>query len=354
MSKDNSKTRVLVTGASGYIASHCVQQLLDLGYKVRGTVRSLKNEVKVQPLRELKNAVERLELQEADLNDADSWLNVVEGCDYVLHVASPFTLDDNETLIPVAVNGTLNVLKACSKASTVKKVVLTSSCAAVNEGHDEEERTFNEEDWTNIESPKVMNYAKSKTLAERAAWDFLKENKDNQFKLTCLNPTFVIGPLLTNTLGASITTMKKFLNFEVPGIPPLHMGMVDVRDVARAHILAMQRPETDGERILITTESWWFKKICAVLSEEFKSQGYIIPFLPVPYPFVWLYSFISVEAKASLCRLNRKVVFDNEKSKKLLGLEYRDVRDSIISGAYSLIERDLVPKKSGYRGPSTD
>ncbi|KAI6173805.1 NAD dependent epimerase/dehydratase family protein [Aphelenchoides besseyi] len=346
MSEDYSQTRVLVTGASGYIASHCVQQLLDLGYTVRGTVRSLKNEVKVQPLRELKNAAERLELQEADLNDADPWLNVVEGCDYVLHVASPFTLDDNETLIPIAVNGTLNVLKACSKASTVKKVVLTSSCAAVNEGHDEEERAFNEEDWTNIESPKVMNYAKSKT----AAWDFLKDNEGHQFKLTCLNPTFVIGPLLTNTLGASVTTMKKFLNFEVPGIPPLQMGMVDVRDVARAHILAMQRPETDGERILITTESWWFKKICAVLSEEFKS--YLIPFLPVPYPFVWLYSFISVEARASLCRLNRKVVFNNEKSKKLLGLEYRDVRESIISVAYSLIERGLVPKKSGYQGPS--
>jgi dihydroflavonol-4-reductase len=117
--------------------------------------------------------------------------------------------------------------------------------------------------------------------------------------------------------GTSITTVKKFLNFEVPAIPPLQMGFVDVRDVAMGHIQAMQRPGTDGERILITQQpSVSFRMMCKILSDEFKSQGYYIPFLPVPYGFVWLYSFISVEARASLCRLNRRVLFNNEKVRR--------------------------------------
>ncbi|KAI6243823.1 Epimerase domain-containing protein [Aphelenchoides fujianensis] len=314
--------QVLVTGASGYIATHIVQQLLQAGYRVVATVRSLQNETKIRPLRDLEFADERLELKEADLGDADCWLPVVAGCDYVLHVASPFPLQDDESIIQIAVDGTLNVLRACAKTPS---------------GHADEDREFDENDWTNLESPKVLFYAKSKTIAEQAAWKFVEENTENKFKLTALNPTF---------------TMKKFLTFEVPAIPPLQMGMVDVRDVAQAHILAMTRPESDGERILVTQQpSWSFRRICTVLSEEFKPQGYTIPFLNVPYAFVWLYSFISVEARASLCRLNRKVVFNNEKSKKLLGLEYRDVRSSIIEMAYSIIERGIAPKKSGYKGP---
>jgi len=354
MAKENGKTKVLVTGASGYIATHCVQQLLDEGYSVRGTVRSLKNADKIKPLRDLTYANERLELVEADLMDLpEKWTNVIKDCNFVLHVASPFPLVDDHTIVQIAVDGTLTVLKACAKCPSVKKVVLTSSCAAVNEGHEDEDRVFSEDDWTNLESNKVLYYAQSKTAAEKAAWDFVKENKEHQFKMTALNPTFVIGPLLMDTPGTSITTVKKFLNFEVPAIPPLQMGMVDVRDTAKAHILAMKTPESDGERILITEQpSVSFRKMCEILSDEFRSQGYYIPFIQAPYSFVWLYSFISVEARASLGRLNRKILFNNEKSKKLLNLEYRPVKDSIIEMGYSLIERGIVPKKWGYTGPS--
>ena len=169
---DPSKTRVLVTGASGYLATHCVQQLLNNGYIVRGTVRNLNNEKKVRPLRSLSHALERLELVEADLDNSDSWIAAVKNCDYVLHTASPFPIVADEGVVKTAVNGTLRVLKACAKEFSVKKVVLTSSCAAINEGHDDENRIFDERDWTIENSPKVLQYPRSKTAAERSAWDF--------------------------------------------------------------------------------------------------------------------------------------------------------------------------------------
>ncbi|CAD5234469.1 unnamed protein product [Bursaphelenchus xylophilus] len=347
--------KVLVTGASGYVATHCVKQLLEQTYSVRGTVRSLKNEKKIKPIRDIANQSTLLELVEADLEQPTGWDEVVEGCDYVLHVASPFPLEDDKSVIETAVNGTLNVLRACANSSSVKKVVLTSSCAAVNEGHEDEDRVFDENDWTITTSNKVQSYAISKTEAELAAWDFVKKNNKNQFKLTVMNPTFVVGPVLMDTAGSSITTIKKFLNNEVPAIPPLEMGMVDVRDVAQGHILAMQKPETDGQRILITSQpSTTFGQMVKYIHKEFRSQGYRTPCLPAPYILVWLWSFIDKEAAASLPRLNRKVQFDNSKSRKLLGLEYRNIETAIVEMCYSLIERGIVGKRSGYRPQSCD
>ncbi|CAD5229333.1 unnamed protein product [Bursaphelenchus okinawaensis] len=342
-------TKVLVTGASGYVATHCVQQLLAQNYHVRGTVRSLKNEKKIKPIRDIADNSPLLELVEADLEQAAGWDEVVEGCDYVLHVASPFPLEDDVTVIETAVNGTLNVLKACANSTAVKKVVLTSSCAAINEGHDDEDRIFDEDDWTIVESKKVQSYAVSKTEAELAAWDFVKTNKKHQFKLTVINPTFVVGPVLMDTAGSSITTVKKFLNNEVPAIPPLEMGMVDVRDVAKAHILAMERSESDGERILITCQTVAFSQMVKFIGREFRSQGYKSPFITAPYFLVWVWSFIDKEAAASLPRLNRKILFDNSKSKKLLGLEYCNIEDAVVDMCYSLIDRGMIPKKQGYK-----
>uniref|UniRef100_A0A914E9G8 NAD-dependent epimerase/dehydratase domain-containing protein n=1 Tax=Acrobeloides nanus TaxID=290746 RepID=A0A914E9G8_9BILA len=193
--------------ASGYVATHCVQQLLAAGYLVRGTVRSLKNSEKVQPLRVLKFAQERLELVEADLEKADSWPKAVDSCDYVLHVASPIHKPDID-MIKVAVDGTLNVLKACAKCHIVKKVVFTI-------GHETTDRVLTEDDWSNVNG-NISEYSKSKTLAEKAAWDFVKSipEGDNQFKLTCLNPGFIAGPLLNDVEGSSATVSSLFLDEE--------------------------------------------------------------------------------------------------------------------------------------------
>jgi len=351
---NNSKIRVLVTGSSGYLATHCVQQLLEIGYQVRGTVRSLKNKSKVDPLRCLEFANERLELVEADLEDADSWKSAVKDCDYVLHTASPFPIIADESIVKTAVDGTLAVLRACAKEKSVKKVVLTSSCAAVNEGHDEEDRVFDEKDWTIEDSPKVLPYARSKTAAERAAWDFVKSipDGDNKFPLTCINPTLIVGPLLMDTQGTSISIIRRFMNNEMPAVPALNIGLVDVRDVARAHILAMTNPKANGERFLLTYQpSYWFIDIAKALGREFRSQGYWLPRFQVPYFVLRIYSIFDSEAKTVLERVNREVKFDNSKAKRILGLECRNVDTSLVEMVYTMIERGILPKKCGYKGP---
>uniref|UniRef100_A0AC34F035 NAD-dependent epimerase/dehydratase domain-containing protein n=1 Tax=Panagrolaimus sp. ES5 TaxID=591445 RepID=A0AC34F035_9BILA len=348
---DPSKTRVLVTGSSGYLGTHCVQQLLNQGYIVRGTVRNLKNEKKVQPLRSLSHASDRLELVEADLDDSDSWFATVKDCDYVFHTASPFPIVADDTVVETAVNGTLHVLKACAKEFSVKKVVLTSSCASINEGHDDENRIFNEKDWTIQDSPKVLQYPKSKTAAERCAWDFINNfgALDNKFALTCINPTLIVGPLLMDTQGTSITIIRRFLNNEMPAVPALNLALVDVRDVAKAHILAMTNRKSDGERILVTAQpSFWFRDISKCLAKEFRHQGYWLPWLQAPYFVLYIYSIFDDQAKAILDRVNRQVKFDNSKATKLLGLQFRNPEHSLIDMAYSMIERGILPKKCGF------
>lgn len=162
----------------------------------------------------------------------------------------------------------------------MKKVVLTSSCAAVNEGHDGgEDRVFSEHDWTVSSSQKVLPYARSKTEAEKAAWSFVDELRSkgdsaNQFQLTCLNPTLIVGPVLIDTQGTSITVVRRFLNAEMPAVPALQLALVDVEDVARAHVMAMTNKESDGERILLTAQpSFWFLDVAKVLGREFREQG---------------------------------------------------------------------------------
>uniref|UniRef100_A0A914EDB4 NAD-dependent epimerase/dehydratase domain-containing protein n=1 Tax=Acrobeloides nanus TaxID=290746 RepID=A0A914EDB4_9BILA len=344
MSRNNDQTRVLVTGASGYLATHCVQQLLDDGYLVRGTVRNLSNTKKIKPLHELRHAKERLD--------------AVANCDYVLHVASPFPVVADDSVVKIAVDGTLNVLKACAKASSVKKVVLTSSCASVNEGHDDENRIFNEDDWTDVNSPKVLPYAKSKTEAEKAAWNFVENGitvDENHFKLTCLNPTLIVGPVLMDTQGTSITVVRRFMNNEMPAVPALQLALVDVRDVAKAHISAMTNPKTDGQRILVTAQpSYWFLDISKILAKEFRHQGYWLPKFQVPYPILWVYSIFDSQAKQILERVNRKIRFDNSKAKELLNMEFTNPEKSLIEMVYSMIERGILPKKSGYKPAQLD
>ncbi|VDO38243.1 hypothetical protein V3C99_003019 [Haemonchus contortus] len=350
MENNNNDTLVLVTGASGYIASHCVRMLLNGGYRVRGTVRSLKNEKKVAPIKNLQRG-DRLELVEADLLKEDCWKSAVSGCDYVLHIASPFPIVADASCVDTAVTGTLNVLRAVAKEPSVKKVVLTSSCAAVNEGHPQN-RVFDETSWTNVSSPLVDYYAKSKTLAEKAAWNFVNSIKDgNKFKLTCLNPTLVLGPLIIDEEGASVSLMRRFLNHEMPAVPELNLACVDVRDVAKAHLLALQCPESDGERILITSQpSFWFRDIAQILGKEFRRQGFWIPRYQAPYFVLWLYSFFDKEAAACMNRVGHTIRFDNSKAKRLLGMEFNDPAVAMIEMGYSLIERGIVKKRSGYNG----
>ncbi|KAI6190452.1 NAD dependent epimerase/dehydratase family protein [Aphelenchoides bicaudatus] len=340
---------VLVTGASGYVALHCVQQLLQHGYKVRGTVRSLHNENKVAPLRQMERASELLELVEGDLMHADEWPKIITGCTYILHVASPWPIVADESTIEIAVTGTMNVLKAAVQFPEVKKIVLTSSCAAVNDGHKNNERVFAEDCWTDLSSKKVENYARSKTMAELEAWKFWNSlESETRYQLTVLNPTFITGPVLSTVEHGSETIIGRMMNFSTfLAAPRACLGVVDVRDVARAHLLAMTNPKTDGERILITHERpTWFKDMRNWLAEEFKGHGYVLSPLTVPNWVVRLYAKTNLDKQSTAIvhRLGPELRFSNQKSKDLMSMTYIDPKKSVVDMMYSMIEKKMVRK----------
>ncbi|CAD5232237.1 unnamed protein product [Bursaphelenchus xylophilus] len=348
---------ILVTGASGYVALHCVQQLLQAGYKVRGTVRSLKNEQKVAPIKALNGASESLELVEADLMNAEDWPEAIEGCSHILHVASPWPIVADESTIQTAVTGTLNVLKAASKNRKIKKVVLTSSCAAVNDGHRNDERVFDEESWTDISSKKVDNYAKSKTIAEQKAWEFWRSlDEKSRFEMTVLNPTFITGPVLSSVQHGSATILARMMDFRTfLAAPRACLGVVDVRDVARAHIIALKEPKTNGQRILIThSRPTWFFEIRDWLMEEFKDQGYTFSPLTVPNWMVRAYAKTKLDKQSTAIvhRLGPELRFSNEKSIKLLNMTYIDPKKSVIDMMVSMIEKKMVRAPSSKRNSS--
>ena len=345
---------VLVTGASGYIATHLIKQLQTQGnYRVRGTVRSLKNEDKVKELKELvPDAAYPLDLYEADLNSEKGWEEAVQGCTFVCHVASPVIMtsprDENEVINP-AVNGTLSVLKACSNVGTVKRLVLTSSSLAVSASDDSHEIT--EEDWTAEEN--TLAYIKSKVRAERAAWDFVaKLEDDKKFELAVVNPGLVVGPSLSSKRnGTSVDMIKSILNKEMATLLNWMEPIIDVRDVAAAHIAAMEKPEAAGKRHILSEREMSMQEIAGVISKEFTPQGYSIPSMTLPKFLAWPMKFFSQDLKTIYPMMGKRLRFNNDRLRNVLEIEPRDSTVSIIETCYSLIERGFVPKKSGYLGP---
>ncbi len=257
--------KVLVTGATGFIGLHCIQQLLNQGYQVNGSLRSMdrKSEV-IESLENNSTSVEHLSLFELDLMSDDGWDTAMEGCDYVLHVASPFVLS-NESLdffVKPAVEGATRALKFAQK-NNVKKVVLTSSFAAVGDTFDGTV-SFDESHWSDTTNDRMSHYSISKTLAEKAAWDYVKDN-DVDFKLSVINPTAVIGPSLSKDIGVSNSLILRLLNGSMPALAKIHIGYVDVRDVAKAHILAMTNSASDGERFIVSEKEMWLHESAQVL-----------------------------------------------------------------------------------------
>lgn len=247
---------VLVTGATGFLGQHCILQLLAAGYEVRGTVRSLQREADVRTaLRRGGADAAKLSLVEADLTADAGWAEAVRNCTYVLHVASPFPLvqpDDEDDLIRPAREGALRVLKAAAEAG-VKRTVLTSSVAAVSAGHDKSGgRVFDESDWSDLEKPNVSAYEKSKTLAERAAWDFIATPDARGMELAVINPGAVLGPALSADTSSSLEIVRQLMSRALPACPHIGFPIVDVRDVASAHLAAMTRPDAAGKRFICT------------------------------------------------------------------------------------------------------
>ena len=267
--------KVLLTGISGYIGNHCAVELIKNGYSVRGSVRSLsKKEKVIEAITKEIDPKDNLEFCELDLLEDKGWDKAMEGCEFVLHVASPFIniepKDENEYIRP-AVDGTMRALKAAKKAG-VKRVVLTSSMVSMLEGADKS-INIDYNSWTNVKAKNVSAYAKSKTLAERSAWDFVKnQNKENPMELSVVNPGPVFGPSLSGNLeGASMGMFKNMILGKVPMVPKSSINMSDVRDVAKIHVLALENKNANGKRFIVTTEKpYAFQDLAQIL----KSNGY--------------------------------------------------------------------------------
>jgi len=346
MSKD---TLVLVTGASGFIAGHCVRELLEHGYSVRGTVRSLKAPEKTAHLRALAERTGgALELVEADLGSDRGWKEAVAGCTYVLHVASPFPGEvpqDEMDLIGPAVDGTRRVLHACAESGTVQRVVVTSSVAAIAYGHDPSDRKVRTEaDWSNAD--RCEAYQKSKTLAERAAWEFVDGlAAGSRFELAVINPGFVLGPVLNADPGTSGDVVRKLLVREMPACPRIGFALVDVRDLAVAHRLAMERPEAAGNRYICAGEHMWIEDMAKVLAAEFNPKGYKVPTGQLPYWLMWIIARFDKTIRLALEYVGRQELVSCDKAKRELGWSLRPVDQTIIDTGRSMIEYGIVPPR---------
>jgi len=343
-----SEDLVLVTGGSGFVAIHCIDQLLRAGYNVRTTVRSLKREPDVREA--LKNAgtprQQALTFTEADLSRDNGWPEAVAGCRFVLHVASPFPASvpkhEDELILP-AREGALRVLRA-SRDAGVQRVVQTSSFAAIGYGHKPQTAPFDETSWTNVDGPGVSAYAKSKTLAERAAWDFLTR-EGGELELSVVNPVGVFGPTFSRDYATSILIVQKLLDGAIPACPRIAFGVVDVRDVADMHLLAMTNPAAKGERFLAAAGPFLsLLEMGEILKKHMGSLARRVPSREMPDWIVRLLALFLPDMKAISPELGNKKSVSNEKAKHILGWIPRSNEEAITASGESLAHLGLLKK----------
>ena len=337
---------VLVTGASGFIAIHCIIQLLEQGYQVRGTLRSMSRENELRStLAKFVQADDRLSFIHTDLLEDAGWADAMRGCDYVLHVASPFPFEapqDENDLIRPAKEGTLRVLRAASEHN-IKRVVLTSSVAAISAGHPREKTHFDEKDWSLPDSPTIDSYSKSKTLAERAAWEFMKNLPQAQsLELVVINPGYVLGPLPDAHQRTSSELIQQLMGGKLPGLARIQFTGVDVRDVATAHLAAMAIPEAAGQRFPCVNRQFWIIEAAEVLNKHFAARGYKISTTMLPSWFVYIVAVFLKQIRPTLRSLDRETYIDTTLIRKVLNWGPRNLEETFISMAESMIELKLV------------
>lgn len=336
--------QVLVTGGSGYIAGFLIRALVAKGWTVHTTVRSLAREMEVRNW--LNVPAERLRFFQADLEHDAGWAEAMAGCTHVAHVASPFPAGAprDEDLIVPAREGTLRALRF-AHAAGVERFVLTSSVAAIAYGHPGRPRTFTESDWTDVTAPKVGAYIKSKTIAERAARDWMAENgaRDGRTMEFCsVNPSAVLGPLLSNDFSTSIQFVQRLMDGSVPGTPRIGFAVVDVRDLAELHVLALETLGIDGERFIAAGRFLWMREVAAILRERLGPQAKKVPKRGIPDFVVHLLALFDPSIRQVSGELNRPRAMSPDHTAAVLGWRTRDEAETIEDTARDLIARGVV------------
>ncbi|MBX3510644.1 MAG: aldehyde reductase [Hyphomonadaceae bacterium] len=337
---------VLVTGGSGFIGAHCILQLLGRGYRVRTSVRSLAREAEVRAMLKRGGAASdaALEFVAADLTADAGWAEATAGCAYVLHVASPFPpaipQHEDELIIP-ARDGALRLLRAARDAG-VKRVVLTSSFAAIGYGQNAQRRPFTEEDWTDPAGDDVRAYVKSKTLAERAAWDFITA-EGGALELSVVNPVGVFGPVLGPDYSTSILVVQRLMDGAMPGCPRLYFGCVDVRDVADLHLRCMLDPAAKGERFLaVAGEFLSIVQIARILKRRMGAAAKRVPTMEIPDFLVRMAAARDPAVQQILPELGKRKNASNEKARRVLGWAPRSNEECVVATAESLVALGLL------------
>jgi nucleoside-diphosphate-sugar epimerase len=334
---------VLVTGGSGYLGGWCVIELLRRGYRVRTTVRDLSREQDVRALVASEvHAGDRLTVVAADLRGDDGWEQAVRGCDRVLHVASPFPpaqpKDPDELIVP-AREGTLRVLGAALEAE-VGRVVVTSSVAAIRNGGKPRTAPLTEEDWTDPANPKLTPYARSKTIAERSAWEFMRERGEAE-RLAVVNPGAILGPVLSDDRSYSLQVIERLLK-GMPRTPRIGFSFVDVRDIADLQLTAMTASEAGGERFIAAGPFLWMSQVAGVLRDRLGEEAAKVPKRTVPNLVVRGMAIFDPGIRSVVGDLGKRAELSNEKARARLGWAPRPVEETIVDCAESMMRKGVV------------
>lgn len=332
---------VLVTGGSGYIAGETIRQLLAAGWTVHTTVRNLSREAELRAL--LGGTTDSLKFFAADLMADAGWAEAAAGCTHLCHMASPLPAnapkDDDELIVP-AREGALRALRA-AKTAGIRRVVLTSSMAAVAYGHGRTKSRFTEADWTNVSSPDAYAYVKSKTLAERAARDWVAaEGGDMEF--VTVNPVLVLGPLQSTDYSTSLEAIKKLLEGSIPGLPNFGFGVVDVRDVADMHLRCLTAPGMAGERFLCSGRFLWMKDIAAILKAGLGDAARKVPSRKLPNWLVRISALFDPLIRQVVGELGNEREADTSHARAKLGWTSRPEEETILDTARDMIRLGVV------------
>lgn len=332
---------VFLTGASGFIAKHIVVQLLNAGYYVRGSVRSLNRADEVRDavrghLDDASNLEARLTFAALDLGKDDGWEGVMNGCTALLHTASPFPLQQpksDEEIIRPAVDGTVRALKAAQRAG-IERVVLTSSAVAIMYGDLPVGRVeYNEGDWSEDFHPTQNPYGRSKTHAEKAAWEFV-ETQAPSMKLTTINPVLVLGPALDKNYGTSLQVAERIFSGKDPMQPRFGIPIVDVRDVATMHVKALSTPASEGQRILASESFMWMKDMAAALNAAYPNRK--IKAKEAPDFLIKLMGLFDSDVKTIIPQLGVPKQVSNARARNVLAMEFIEAKDSLLASAQSI------------------